>query len=128
MPLVKRTPDTSYEPSEKSNITDLGASEREVAYAKAYRESKSAPSDLPHKIVRVALQDLLLGMLQSIPGHEEKKGFFPEKQLMESITEEYVKKELQMYPELTQGSFATERLAKEICGSVSGEGKPGLPG
>ncbi|ROV94109.1 hypothetical protein VPNG_09347 [Cytospora leucostoma] len=126
VPHVKRTPDTSYEPSENSNVTDLGASQREVAYAKADQECTPAQALSPHGSARVSLQDRLLGMLQSIPGHEEKKGFFPEQQLLKTITEEYVKKEIQMCPRLAQNPFATESIAREICGTTPGDGKPGL--
>lgn len=69
--------------------------------------------------MEVPLQDRLLGALQKIPGHEEKKGFFPEKQLLELVTEDYTKKELQECFEGHESLDAAtlEGIARTICGT-----------
>lgn len=125
LPQLGRTPDTSYEPSEKSNITDLGTHERELAYQKTDTRHAPTQSPPPHHDIRVQLQNRLLEIIQKIPGHEERKGFFPEQQLAELVTEEYTKKELHESLPCLDAS-QVERLAKKICGTADTDGKPKL--
>lgn len=120
---MKRTPDTSYEPSENSNITDLGSHGREAAYEKGNVRRAPIPSLSHHDSVQGKSQHRLLGILQKIPGHEEKKGFFPEQQLTEIVTEEYIKEELQLCFEEPLDAVTIERLARIICGTSTGSAR-----
>ncbi|KUI69218.1 hypothetical protein VM1G_05517 [Cytospora mali] len=121
LPQLRYTPYTSYEPSEESNVTDLGAYQRELVSETTH--VRFAPPSLlsPHDDVQIPLQDRLLEILREIPGHEEKKGFFPEKQLAALVTEDYTKKELQSCLRHSS-AIEIEEIARKICGTTPGDG------
>ncbi|KUI53533.1 hypothetical protein VP1G_10592 [Cytospora mali] len=79
------------------------------------------PSLSPHDDIQIPLQDRLLEILRKIPGHEEKKGIFPEKQLVALITEEHTKKELQSCLKHAS-AVETEEIARKICGTTPEHG------
>lgn len=95
------TPNTSYEPSEVSSVNDLEIPAREA-------DDVHCPP----------LQNRILDILRKIPGHEEKKGFLPENELTEVMTEELVMKELQLCFEHLDSATITG-FAKRICGTTS---------
>lgn len=127
LPRLRQTPDTSYEPSEKSNVTDLGARARELQDEKTDKRRDLAEPLWPHRDVQIPLQDRLLGILQKIPGHDEKKGFFPEKKLTDMMTEECIRKELQLCSRQqltsTLNISMIEDIVKLICGTAPTDGE-----
>lgn len=77
-------------------------------------ECPPSPPLSVYGINQIPLQNRLLGILRKIPGHEEKKGFFPENDLMALMSEEYVKQELETCFE-DWAPHKVEDLAREIC-------------
>lgn len=77
-------------------------------------ECPPSPPLSVYGINQIPLQNRLLGILRQIPGHEEKKGFFPENDLMTLMSEEYVSQELETcFEDWT--THKIEELAREIC-------------
>lgn len=117
------TPDTPYEPSERSSVHDL---ELEVITSKhAGGVATRCPPSPPlsnYDGAQVPLQNQILRVLRKIPGHEEKKGFLPQKELAALMTEAHVKQELhQCFEDLDSTTIA--QFARKICGTTAGQGE-----
>lgn len=113
-----RTPDTSYPPSEGSNADNIEAPRYKDVRRDADIKRAPSPSLAPHEIDHIPLQDRLLRILRTIPGHKEKKGFFPEKELQGLMTEENVVRELQScFEDLDYTTISA--FAQMICGTSS---------
>lgn len=104
-------------PSEKSYITDLGARGREIATSTGQLEPAIAFPEKEEDL-KLPLEEGLLNILQKIPGHSEKKGFFPEQTLQALINESSVKERLQSCFNGVLDRDTIERHTQTICGTT----------
>ncbi|ROW13671.1 hypothetical protein VPNG_04584 [Cytospora leucostoma] len=107
----------SRDPSEKSYITDLGARGREIATSAGQLELTTAVVEKEEGL-KLPLEERLLNILQKIPGHSEKKGFFPEQTLRALINECSVKEKLQSCFKGVLDRNTIERHTQTICGTT----------
>ncbi|KAE8454273.1 hypothetical protein EG329_005198 [Mollisiaceae sp. DMI_Dod_QoI] len=109
---LKQRPNGAYQPSEKSNITDLGARGLQIASKRGRQKLAPCSEDELQR----PIQDRLLEALHSVPGHREQKGFFPEEQLETLIDERSVAKELESCFKGTLDSRTIKKSVQKICG------------
>lgn len=65
--------------------------------------------------MKLPVQDRLLDIIKSVPGHDEKKGFFPEATLEAMIDERCIERELRAcYHDLDSDTI--KKAAQNICG------------
>lgn len=111
------TPNTSYPASETSEVTGMDLHRPEALQGNPYNMWSSSLLASAHDNSYVALQTRLLRYLLKIPGHEERKGFFSQKQLDDLITEDSVAAELQVCFEDLDAT-TIKGYAARICGTV----------
>ncbi|KAK7734704.1 hypothetical protein SLS53_007809 [Cytospora paraplurivora] len=105
------------QPSEKSYITDLGARGREFAPSAGQLEPTTTVVE-NEEDVNLPLEERLLDILHEIPGHSEKKGFFPEQTLEALINERSVKQQLQRCFKDVLDRDTIEKHTQTICGTT----------
>jgi hypothetical protein len=90
VPIISRNPNVSFQPSELTDVTDLG---------NHLHELKTQGRVLPfinQSDPKEPLQDQLIDALHETPGYPEKKGFFPRDLLASLVDEECVVAELRI--------------------------------
>lgn len=97
-----------------SNSGDLQPVGRTDVQDNSSLQPPPSPPLSVYGINQIPLQNRLLSILRKIPGHDEKKGFFPENELTALMSEEYVRQELELCFE-DWASHKIEDLAKAIC-------------
>lgn len=73
------------------------------------------PTSLSEEASNQSLDVRILGTLQTIPGHGEKKGFFPEKTLVNLIDQESIREQLEQCS-MDLSPRVIERWSQRICG------------
>lgn len=113
---IRRSSNAKYEPSERSVITDLGRRERDRIAARTghHRPPQALPVGAAE--LKRPIQDRLVDILHEIPGHEERKGFFPEATLMAMIDKECVEQVLKASFTGVLPLRTIKRMAQKICG------------
>ncbi|KAG8165172.1 hypothetical protein KVR01_005447 [Diaporthe batatas] len=101
-----------------SNAGSLRSCDHSDAHDNPSLECPPSPPLSVYGINQIPLQNRLLSILRKIPGHEEKKGFFPENDLMALMSEEYVRQELEMCFE-DWAPHQIEELTSGICHKTS---------
>lgn len=109
-------------PSEKSYISDGGARGRIIA-AKTDTATVDLRLILSPAQQSTALEERLTETLQSIPGHAEKRGYFPEKTFQFLIDKKSVKKELELTFKSVLGPAIIDEYTTKICGWRNQHGK-----
>ncbi|ROW10403.1 hypothetical protein VMCG_01820 [Cytospora schulzeri] len=102
-------------PSEKSTITDLGARGREIE-ATTERYEPTIPVAEVEEDETLSIEERLLSVLHSIPGHSEKKGFFPERTLQALVNESSVKAKLRQCFKGILDFHTIDGHTRKICG------------
>lgn len=115
--FLNHVPDAFYSPSEHPNADDPELHGHGVEHGNATVTYLPSPPLSAYGMDQIPLQNRLLSILRKIPGHEEKKGFFPENELTQLMTEENVTKELQLcFEDLDSTTIAT--FTHKICGTI----------
>lgn len=110
--------ETRLPTSRDSNTIDLDGDRRTGVHDDSGLTSPPSPPISVYGINQIPLQNRLLSILRQIPGHEEKKGFFPDGELVDLLSEEHVTHELeQCFEDLTLSEV--EAMAKRICHTSS---------
>jgi hypothetical protein len=112
--IPRRKSDVQYEPSERSEITDLGRRGRQIATQDG--SLKHTPPLHLGEDIKKPLTDRLLESLVKIPGHDEKKGFFPEEELARLLNRETIRQELESCFDGIVDSDTIDGYALKICG------------
>lgn len=121
---IRRKVDDPFEPSEITDITDLG----NWLYELKRQNRKRPPSiSVNQDDLKEPLQDRLLRALQETPGHAEKKGFFPMDQVDNLVYEECVIEQLRSDLKHQLDDKTIRRYAQKICGSPSAENEEEKP-
>lgn len=115
---IRDLPDSPFSRTGISNSGDLQpVSHADVRDSSGLQCPPGAPLPV-YGINQIPLQNRLLGIIRKVPGHDEKKGFFPENELTALMSEEYVRQELELCFE-DWASHKIEELAKAICTHTS---------
>lgn len=104
------------QPSEKSNITDLGARGCEIA-TRTRKLEPAVTVDESAENETLSIEERLLHVLHRIPGHS-KKGFFPGETLKALVSENSVKESLDKCFKGILDSQTIEGHAQKICGTT----------
>lgn len=107
--------------SENSFITDLGAQGRRrlAAESDTTHVTLGSMSDINRQAT--SLEDLLLTCIQNIPGHKEKKGYFPEVTFDDLINKVSVRQELGTCFRGVLDTMIIDRYTDIICGLETGD-------
>lgn len=103
-----------YEDSLVSTYTDLGAQGLRNADQSGSTRVATVSSDVTDE--SLPIQDRLLGILEDVPGHNERKGFFPRGLLDVLITEKCVKDVLEANLGDSILPQVIDEHARKICG------------
>jgi hypothetical protein len=116
LPNIRRKLDVPFEPSEVTDITDLG----NHMYNLKSRGRKTVSSfPISQANPKEPLQNLLLAALQETPGHAEKKGFFPKDVIASLVDDECVIEQIRWDFKDKLDDNTILKYAHKICGVVS---------
>jgi hypothetical protein len=122
LPNIRRKPNLRFEPSEVTDITDLG---NHLYDLKTQGRILSPGLPISQDDPKEPLQNRLIDTLQETPGYPEKKGFFPRDLLASLIDEECVIEELKSEFQNLLDIETIRKCAREICG-VAPTGDEGI--
>jgi len=124
LPNLRSKPKLPFEPSEVTDITDLGNHLHDLK-----TQGRTLSSGLPvsKNDSKEPLQNRLIDTLQETPGYPEKKGFFPRDLLASLVDEECVTEELRSEFKNLLDDDAIRKCAQEICGVAPTRDEVGVP-
>lgn len=121
VPTISRNPSVPFEPSELTDVTDLGNHLHELKI-----QGRVLPS-INQCGPKEPLQDQLIDALHETPGYPEKKGFFPRDLLASLVDEECVVDELRMVFKNVLDDNTIQYYARKICGISSARNDGEIP-